>query len=393
MSDPAPAPHILVTGGTGYLGSHTCVALLAAGYRVTALDNLANSRADTVPRIARIAGRALAFRQLDVRDEAGLADCLRTDAVDAVIHFAGMKAVAESVAHPLNYYSTNVQGSLSMLRAMQAAGVRRFVFSSSATVYGEPRSVPIRESHARAPVSPYGRSKLAVEGILEDLHASDPSWSIGCLRYFNPAGAHPSGLIGDDPLGVPNNLMPYVGQVLSGRQPVLRIFGTNYDTPDGTAVRDYIHVMDLAEAHVSSLAALFRDPGCVMANVGTGVGHSVLEVVAAYEAASGLRVPRILAPRRAGDASVCCADPALAERWLGWHATRGLAQMCTDAWHAQGALSMPMNTSHAADWPAVIASSDGLTTPAGRPATFRSAATPRERRIPAGRRSALPTPN
>lgn len=339
--------HVLVTGGTGYLGSHTCVALLAAGYRVTALDNLSNSRADTVSRIAQIAGRPLAFRQLDVRNEAGLADCLRSDAVDAVIHFAGMKAVAESVAQPLNYYSTNVQGSLSVLRVMQKAGVRRFVFSSSATVYGEPRSVPIRESHVLAPVSPYGRSKLAVENILADLHASDPSWSIGCLRYFNPAGAHESGLIGDDPLGVPNNLMPFVGQVLSGLQPVLRIFGTDYDTPDGTAVRDYIHVMDLADAHVSSLAALLRETGCVMANVGTGVGHSVLEVVAAYEAVSGLHVPRVLAPRRTGDASVCCADPALARQWLGWHATRDLAQMCADAWHAQELLSTAMQAGDA----------------------------------------------
>jgi UDP-glucose 4-epimerase len=329
------SPRILVTGGAGYIGSHTCVALLQAGYRVVAIDNLSNSRLETIEKIARIAGKSLSFHMMDVRHEEALARLLAEYAIDATIHFAGVKAVADSVVRPLDYYSVNVQGSLALLRAMQEAGVRRFVFSSSATVYGEPRAVPIREDHPLDPVNPYGRSKLMVENALRDLASADPRWAIAGLRYFNPAGAHPSSLIGEDPLGIPNNLLPYVGQVMGGRLPALRVFGTDYATPDGTAIRDYIHVMDLADAHVLALAALFRAPGCTFANLGTGVGYSVLEVLAAYEAACNRRIPRVIAPRRAGDAEICCADPAFAQTWLGWRATRGLDAMCADAWRFQ----------------------------------------------------------
>jgi UDP-glucose 4-epimerase len=327
--------HLLVTGGTGYIGSHTVVELLAAGHAVTIVDNLSNSSLRVLDRIEKIAGRRPDFVRADLRDDDALAAIFRRAPIDAVIHFAGLKAVGESVAAPLRYYDNNVNGTLRLCSAMREAGVRRLVFSSSATVYGNPHTVRIVEDFPLQPANPYGRSKLMVEEILRDLAAAEPGWQIALLRYFNPVGAHPSGLIGEDPRGVPNNLMPYVAQVAVGRRERLQVFGNDYPTADGTGVRDYIHVVDLARGHQAALAALTRHPGVLTSNLGTGRGHSVLEVVRAFEAACGRTIAYEVAPRRPGDVPAYFADPTLAATLLGWQAEFGLDAMCRDSWHWQ----------------------------------------------------------
>ncbi len=327
------AEHYLVTGGLGYIGSHTCVELLAAGHRVTIIDNLSNSKIAVLDRIAQIAGRRPAFVQADVRDHAALGKALA--GCNAVIHFAGLKAVGESVEKPLEYYSNNVAGSIALCEAMAQAGVKSLVFSSSATVYGDPHAVPIREHFPLSATNPYGRSKLMIEDVLRDVVKADAGWRVALLRYFNPVGAHASGLIGEDPNGLPNNLMPYVAQVAVGKLACLSVFGNDYPTPDGTGVRDYIHVVDLAKGHLAALAALGKDGGLLTVNLGTGRGYSVLEMVKAFEAASGRPVNYRIAPRRAGDIAQCYADPALAAQVLGWRAEKDLAAMCADAWRWQ----------------------------------------------------------
>lgn len=326
---------VLVTGGAGYIGSHTCVALLESGHDVTVLDNLANSKEESLRRVARIAGRAPAFRQVDLLDRPGLKAVFDAEAFDAVIHFAGLKAVGESVREPWRYYHNNLVGSLNLFDEMAAHGVFRLVFSSSATVYGSPERVPIDESFPLAAMSPYGRTKLMLEDIQRDLAAADSRWRILLLRYFNPVGAHASGTIGEDPNGIPNNLMPFITQVAVGRLPRLRVFGGDYPTPDGTCVRDYIHVVDLAEGHLRALEALDRVQGCDAVNLGTGRGYSVLEVIRAFEQACGRTVPHEMAPRREGDVTACYADPAKAARLLGWTARLDLDAMCRDAWRWQ----------------------------------------------------------
>jgi UDP-glucose 4-epimerase len=325
---------ILVTGGAGYIGSHTVVELLGAGHDVFIVDNFSNSSPEVLARIARIAGRAPDFVRADLRDAQALARAFAGRSFDAIIHFAGLKAVGESVAEPLRYYDNNVTGTLRLCEAMAEHGVKAIVFSSSATVYGDPAAVPIREDAPTAPTNPYGRSKLMVEDVLRDLAATDTGWRVALLRYFNPVGAHESGLIGEDPDGPPNNLMPYVSQVAVGRRERLSVWGDDYPTPDGTGVRDYIHVTDLARGH---LAALARMPaaGVLTANLGTGRGYSVLEMVRAFEQASGRRVPYRIAPRRPGDIAACYADPSLAEALLGWRAEKDIGAMCADAWRWQ----------------------------------------------------------
>jgi len=329
------AATILVTGGLGYIGSHTAVELLAAGHDVFIVDNLSNSKASVLDRIAAIAGRRPGFARADIRDRAALGELFAARRIDAVIHFAGLKAVGESVARPLAYYDNNVGGSLALFETMAEAGVRRLVFSSSATVYGDPQSVPIREDFPLSATNPYGRSKLIVEEVLRDLARAAPDWRIALLRYFNPVGAHASGLIGEDPSGIPNNLMPYIAQVAVGRLAQLSIYGSDYPTPDGTGVRDYIHVVDLALGHLAALAALQRDDGVLTVNLGTGRGYSVLEMVRAFAAASGRAVPHVFAARRPGDIAQCYADPALARQRLGWQARRGSDDMCADTWRWQ----------------------------------------------------------
>lgn len=326
---------ILVTGATGYIGSHTCVELIEAGYGVIALDNLANSSRASLERIEQITGTAIPFHNADVRDRTALDTILSQHRVDAVVHFAGLKAVGESVQMPLAYFDNNVHGSLTLLHAMQQAGVRKFVFSSSATVYGDPESVPIAETARLSVTNPYGRTKLMVEQILGDLSHSDSTWAIGVLRYFNPVGAHPSGLIGEDPAGIPNNLMPFVAQVAVGRRPRLSVFGNDYPTPDGTGVRDYIHVVDLARGHVAALNRLFAADKGFTVNLGTGQGYSVLEIVRAFETASGRPVPYDIVARRPGDIAVCYANPTMAREVLGWQANKGLEEMCSDHWRWQ----------------------------------------------------------
>lgn len=326
---------VLVTGGAGYIGSHTCVELLGAGMQVVVVDNLCNSKEDALHRIREITGKSLGFINADLRDRYALDEIFKQGAFDAVVHFAGLKAVGESVEQPLAYYENNVGGTITLCQAMAVAGVRRLVFSSSATVYGDPASVPIREDFPLSATNPYGRSKLFIEEILRDLHVSDPSWSIGLLRYFNPVGAHRSGRIGEDPNGIPNNLMPYISQVAVGKLPRLRVFGNDYSTPDGTGVRDYIHVVDLARGHVAALRYLEDRPGVMTCNLGTGRGYSVLEMVAAFEAASGRPIPYEIVPRRAGDIAACYADPTRARELLGWSAEHDIQDMVADAWRWQ----------------------------------------------------------
>lgn len=326
---------ILVTGGMGYIGSHTVVELLAAGEDLLILDNLSNSSPEVLERLFRITGRRPAFVQGDIRDASVLAQVFRDYPIDSVIHFAGLKAVGESVAQPIRYYDNNVVGSLRLFEAMAEAGIKTLVFSSSATVYGDPHTVPIREEFPLSATNPYGRSKLHIEAMLQDIAQSDPTWRIGLLRYFNPVGAHESGLIGEDPQGIPNNLMPYVTQVAVGRRAALSVFGNDYATPDGTGVRDYIHVVDLAKGHLAALQALRRETGILAVNLGTGRGYSVLEVVSAFENASQQAVPYQISPRRPGDVAACYADPSFALAKLGWQAEFDLDAMCRDAWRWQ----------------------------------------------------------
>jgi UDP-glucose 4-epimerase len=326
---------VLVTGGAGYIGSHTCVEMLSAGMDAVVVDNLSNSKEESLRRVREIAGRDLPFVKADLRDRAALDALFRHYDFDAVIHFAGLKAVGESVQIPLAYYENNIGGTLTLGQAMAAAGVKNIVFSSSATVYGDPASVPIRESFPLSATNPYGRSKLFIEEILRDIHVSDPAWNVILLRYFNPVGAHPSGLIGEDPNGIPNNLMPFVAQVAIGKLPKLRVFGNDYPTPDGTGVRDYIHVVDLARGHLAALNRLAERPGAAVYNLGTGRGYSVLEMVAAFERASGRPVPYEIVDRRPGDIATCYADPSLAREDLGWQAKLELDDMVRDSWRWQ----------------------------------------------------------
>lgn len=326
---------VLVTGGAGYIGSHTCLELLMDGHDVVVIDNLSNSNTIVFDRIERICGRRPVFYREDVCNNKKVAEILAAHRIEAVIHFAGLKSVGESVAQPLQYYINNVTGSLALLSAMQETGVSSLVFSSSATVYGNPESFPIHEDFPLSATNPYGRSKLMVEEILRDLIVADDSWHIALLRYFNPVGAHESGLIGEDPAGIPNNLMPYISQVAVGRRTELQIFGGDYPTPDGTGVRDYIHVVDLARGHIAALDWLQQHNGVHTFNLGTGQGKSVLEVVRAFEAVSGLHIPYRIVDRRPGDIAQCYADPSRAERELGWKAQRSIADMCRDAWNWQ----------------------------------------------------------
>ena len=326
---------LLLTGGTGFIGSHTAVALAQAGHEVVLLDNFCNSKPSVLERLHRITGQAMPFIECDVRDSASLSKALQDHSVEAVVHFAGLKAVGESVAKPVDYFANNVQGTVSLLQAMQAAHVHQLVFSSSATVYGEPKYLPLDERHPTSATNPYGRTKLHIEEILQDLSAADPAWRIACLRYFNPVGAHDSGLIGEDPQGVPNNLMPFVAQVAARLRPALQVYGDDYDTPDGTGVRDYIHVMDLAEGHLAALTHLDQQQGWQTFNLGTGQGYSVLDMVKAFEQASGQAVPYQVVARRPGDVASCYAKVDKAQLTLHWQASRGLAQMCADAWRWQ----------------------------------------------------------
>ena len=328
---------ILVTGGAGYIGSHTCVELQNAGYGVTVFDNFSNSSPESLRRVARITGKSPVLVEGDIRDGTALKRALADSGADAVIHFAGLKAVGESVEHPLAYYDNNVVGTVRLLEAMRDANVKTLVFSSSATVYGDPQRLPLTEDHPLSATNPYGRSKLMIEDMLRDLYRSDPSWRISLVRYFNPVGAHVSGLTGEDPRGVPNNLMPFVAQVAVGKREFLNVWGDDYQTPDGTGVRDYIHVVDLAVGHLKALQRLRDHAECLAVNLGTGTGYSVLDMVRAFEAASGRPVPYKVAARRPGDIASCYADPTQALNLLGWKAQRGLETMCADGWRWQSA--------------------------------------------------------
>jgi UDP-glucose 4-epimerase len=331
---------IFVTGGAGYIGSHTCVELLNAGHAVTVFDNFCNSHPGSLSRVRQITGKPLRVVRGDCRDHTALLAALRESGARAVIHFAGLKSVGESGEQPLAYYDNNVVGALRLIEAMGECEVKTLVFSSSATVYGNPQRLPLTEDHPLSATNPYGRTKLVIEEMLRDLHRSDASWRLGILWYFNPVGAHASGLIGEDPQGVPNNLLPYVAQVAVGRREYLNVWGNDYPTPDGTGVRDYIHVVDLAVGHLKALEALarLREPEtCLTVNLGTGTGYSVLEIVREFERVSGRSIPYKIAPRRPGDVGACYAEPKLAYERLGWRAERGLSAMCADAWRWQSA--------------------------------------------------------
>jgi UDP-glucose 4-epimerase len=328
--------HILVTGGAGYIGSHTCLELLQAGHRVTVIDNLSNAKEESLRRVGRLTGKTVDFHKVDLLERDALEEVFSScDAIDAVIHFAGLKAVGESVQKPLAYYHNNITGTLVLCEIMASHGVKNLVFSSSATVYGDPQTVPITEDFPLSCTNPYGYTKLMIEQILKDLVAADPEWSVSLLRYFNPVGAHQSGLIGEDPRGIPNNLMPYICLVAVGKQEVLSVFGDDYPTKDGTGVRDYIHVVDLALGHIRAIERIAGKPGVFVYNLGTGQGYSVLEMVAAFARASGRKIPYRITPRRPGDIAACYADPTKARRELDWQAERGLKEMCEDAWKWQ----------------------------------------------------------
>ncbi len=326
---------VLVTGGSGYIGSHTCIQMINAGIEPVILDNLYNSKLLVLDRIEQVAGKKPVFYKGDVRDSGILQQIFAEHTIDAVIHFAGLKAVGESVQKPIPYYDNNVSGTLNLIQEMEKASVKSIIFSSSATVYGDPASVPIREDFPTSATNPYGRSKLMVEECLTDFQKVNPDWSITLLRYFNPVGAHESGLLGEDPQGIPNNLLPFVAQVAVGRREKLGVFGNDYATPDGTGVRDYIHVVDLADGHLAALNRVGKEPGLHIYNLGTGKGNSVLEMVAAFEKASGRPIPYEIMPRRAGDIAECYADPSYAEEALGWKATRTLEKMVEDTWRWQ----------------------------------------------------------
>jgi UDP-glucose 4-epimerase len=326
---------ILVTGGAGYIGSHTCLELLQAGYDVVVVDNLCNSSEKSLERVQEITGKSLTFYQVDLLDAQALNQVFEKESIDAVIHFAGLKAVGESVQKPLEYYHNNLTGTFLLCDVMRNHGVKNIVFSSSATVYGSPKTVPIREDFPLSVTNPYGRSKLILEEVLTDLHTADPEWNVVLLRYFNPIGAHKSGKIGEDPRGIPNNLLPYVSQVAVGKLSCIHVFGDDYDTPDGTGVRDYIHVVDLALGHVKALDKIKQNPGVVTYNLGTGNGYSVLEIIHSFEKACGKTLPYQIDPRRPGDIAICYADAGKALRELGWKAERGLEEMCEDSWRWQ----------------------------------------------------------
>lgn len=323
---------ILITGGAGYIGSHACVEFLNAGKHVIVLDNFSNSKPEVLTRIESITGSRVTLYETDMLDRPGVEKVFRENEIDAVIHFAGLKAVGESVQIPLKYYHNNITGTLIILEAMINAGCKRLVFSSSATVYGAGTDVPFKETNPLSATNPYGKTKLMIEDILRDVCIADNEWSIAMLRYFNPIGAHNSGLLGEDPNGVPNNLLPYVSQVAAGKLPYLNIYGGDYDTPDGTGVRDYLHVVDLAAGHLDAYNYVLAHNGAEAFNLGTGKGYSVLEIVSAFEKASGAKVPYKITDRRAGDIAVCYADASKAKRLLGWEATRNISEMCADSW-------------------------------------------------------------
>ena len=326
---------ILVTGGAGYIGSHACLELLEAGYEVVVVDNLSNSKEESLKRVQELAGKTLAFHKVDLLDKEALKAVFDSASIEAVVHFAGLKAVGESVTIPLHYYHNNVTGTLILCEVMERHGVKNIVFSSSATVYGDPHTVPITEDFPLSPTNPYGRTKWMIEEILRDLHRTDEVWNIALLRYFNPVGAHPSGRIGEDPNGIPNNLLPYIAQVAVGKLSKLPVFGNDYPTPDGTGVRDYIHVVDLSVGHLAALSKLTSHPGVVTYNLGTGRGYSVLEMVSAFEKTSGKKIAYNIEGRRAGDIASCYADPSMAKKELDWSADRGIEDMCADSWHWQ----------------------------------------------------------
>jgi UDP-glucose 4-epimerase len=326
---------ILVTGGAGYIGSHACLELLQAGYEVVVVDNLINSKEESLRRVQELTGRKLTFHKVDLLDKEALRQVFAHSTFEAVIHFAGLKAVGESVLVPLRYYHNNLTGTITLCEVMQEYKVKNIVFSSSATVYGDPQQVPINEEAALAPTSPYGRTKWMIEEILKDVHRADHEWNVIILRYFNPVGAHPSGRIGEDPQGIPNNLTPYIAQVAIGKLPLLYIFGNDYPTVDGTGVRDYIHVVDLAQGHLKALEKLSEHPGVVVYNLGTGRGYSVLEVIAAFEKVSGRKIRYKIVGRRPGDIAISYADPSKANRELNWKAERGIEEMCRDLWNWQ----------------------------------------------------------
>lgn len=326
---------ILVTGGAGYIGSHTCIELLQAGHGVVVADNLINSKEESLKRVQELTGETLVFHKVDLLNKRELDDLFNKSAIDAVIHFAGLKAVGESVSIPLHYYHNNVTGTLILCDVMQKYKVKNLVFSSSATVYGEPDKVPINEGFPLSATNPYGRSKLMIEEILRDLYSAEQSWNIAILRYFNPVGAHSSGRIGEDPNGIPNNLMPFISKVAVGTLSELSVFGNDYPTQDGTGVRDYIHVMDLANGHLSALEKLSSNPGTVTYNLGTGRGYSVLEVISAFEQVSEKKIPYKIMARRSGDVAICYADPSKAERELNWSAKMDINEMCADVWRWQ----------------------------------------------------------
>ena len=328
--------HVLLTGGAGYIGTHTAVEFIQAGHKVTVVDNLSNSSEKAVQRVMRLTNSVVDFHRADLLDAGSLDEIFKSGDFDAVVHFAGLKAVGESVSHPLGYYKNNVSGTLHLLECMQRHGVHKLVFSSSATVYGEPERVPIDETcRIVDATNPYGRSKLMIEKILEDLCAAEPAFNIARLRYFNPAGAHESGEIGEDPAGIPNNLLPFVTQVAVGKRDKLVVFGNDYDTPDGTCIRDYIHVVDLARGHLAALTRLQEMPGLVTYNLGTGNGYSVMDIIRAFERANGIKLPHEIGPRRPGDIPASYTDPTLAREELGWAAEKNIEDICRDAWHWQ----------------------------------------------------------
>ncbi len=326
---------ILTTGGAGYIGSHTCLELLQAGHEVTVVDNLSNSKQEALRRVEKIADRSLCFHRVDLLDKAALTEVFRKHSFEAVIHFAGLKAVGESTQIPLRYYHNNITGTLNLCEVMKEFGVRKIVFSSSATVYGNPQRVPITEDFPVSPTNPYGRTKRVIEEILHDLYTADPAWQVVLLRYFNPVGAHESGQIGEDPNGIPNNLFPYIAQVAVGKLKEVSVFGNDYPTPDGTGVRDYIHVVDLSRGHLKALEKMQKKPGLITFNLGTGRGYSVLEAIVAFTKACGRPVPYKIVGRRPGDVASCYADPSLAHRELDWEAIKGLEEMCADTWRWQ----------------------------------------------------------